>query len=140
MTSDDRLIFAFEKGLAYFEPGNTSSMERIADFELDIEGTRMNDGRVDPFGRFLVGGYHSDPEKLVSSMYVVFYRFRPFILSRDYCTLMTPCITHSHIPRKHTRNQQRSNTQVHARLEGWKVVCENCVPKHWMYEQHMLLS
>ena len=94
-------------------------MERIADFELDIEGTRMNDGRVDPFGRFLVGGYHSDPEKLVSSMYVVFYRFRPFAT---------------------TRNQQRSNTQVHARLEGWKVVCENCVPKHWMYEQHMLLS
>ena len=85
MTSDDRLIFAL-KGLAFYKPGDTSSMERIADFELDIEGTRMNDGRVDPFGRFLVGGYHSDPEKLVSSMYS-------------------------------------------AGLEGWKVVCENCVPK-----------
>ncbi len=81
MTSDDRLIFAFEKGLAFYKPGDTSSMERIADFELDIEGTRMNDGRVDPFGRFLVGGYHSDPEKLVSSMYVVF-EFKPFTLSR----------------------------------------------------------
>lgn len=44
MTADNRLIFAFEKGLAYYEPGNPSSMERIADFELDIEGTRMNDG------------------------------------------------------------------------------------------------
>ena len=72
MTSDDRLIFAFEKGLAYFEPGNPSSLERIADFELDIEGTRMNDGRVDPFGSFLVGGYHSDPEKCVSSMYMLY--------------------------------------------------------------------
>lgn len=81
MTSDDRLIFAFEKGLAFYKPGDTSSMERIADFELDIEGTRMNDGRVDPFGRFLVGGYHSDPEKLVSSMYVVF-EFKPFTFSR----------------------------------------------------------
>lgn len=31
----------------------------------------MNDGRVDPFGRFLVGGYHPDASKLVSSMYML---------------------------------------------------------------------
>jgi L-arabinonolactonase len=28
-------------------------------------------GRVDPFGRFVVGGYHSDAKKLVSAMYML---------------------------------------------------------------------
>ena len=68
LCDDGRLIFAFKGGLAYYDPEKgPSSLERIADFEPDLP-TRMNDGRVDPMGRFVVGGYNASGEK-ISSIY-----------------------------------------------------------------------
>ena len=68
LCDDGRIIFAFKGGLAYYDPENgPSSLERIADFEPDLP-TRMNDGRVDPMGRFVVGGYNASGEK-ISSIY-----------------------------------------------------------------------
>jgi L-arabinonolactonase len=68
LCADGRTIFAFEKGLAYYDAARgPASLERIAAFEPDMplapdsdgvpRGTRMNDGRVDPQGRLVVGGY-----------------------------------------------------------------------------------
>lgn len=70
MCDDGRLIFAFKGGLAFYDPEEgVSSLQRIAEFEPELP-TRMNDGRVDPQGRFVVGGYDAhEPDKLRSAIY-----------------------------------------------------------------------
>ena len=61
------LLFAFESGLSFYDL-KTLAEKRIVDIESDIPVTRMNDGRCDRQGRFVVGGY--DPsEKGLSGAY-----------------------------------------------------------------------
>uniref|UniRef100_A0A0G4IET9 SMP-30/Gluconolactonase/LRE-like region domain-containing protein n=1 Tax=Chromera velia CCMP2878 TaxID=1169474 RepID=A0A0G4IET9_9ALVE len=70
LTKDDRLIFAFEKGPAFYDPEvGPGSLERIATFDESPGVTRMNDGRVDPQGRFVVGGYVEQGTEPVSAIY-----------------------------------------------------------------------
>ena len=74
LCADGRLLFAFENGPAFYDPvSGHDSLQRICGFEEDIPlgpfpkdpsrmaSTRMNDGRVDPFGNFVVGGYDEVP-------------------------------------------------------------------------------
>ncbi|NIQ38130.1 MAG: hypothetical protein GTN81_06030 [Proteobacteria bacterium] len=49
------LLVAFESGLAFYDP-ETGKTEKIQDIEPDLATTRMNDGRCDRQGRFIVGG------------------------------------------------------------------------------------
>lgn len=53
------LLLALEGGLAFFNPDN-GTLERIHDVESEIPGTRLNDGRCDRNGRFVVGGFDND--------------------------------------------------------------------------------
>ena len=61
------LLIAFESGLSFYDL-HALSERRIVDVEPDIPVTRLNDGRCDRQGRFVVGGY--DPsEKGLSGAY-----------------------------------------------------------------------
>ncbi len=61
------LLLAFESGLSFYDLA-TKECTRIVDVEPDIPVTRLNDGRCDRQGRFIVGGY--DPtEKGLSAAY-----------------------------------------------------------------------
>ncbi len=61
------LLIAFEKDLSFYDPG-TGAEKRIAEVETDVSSTRLNDGRCDRQGRFVVGGF--DPaEKGLSAAY-----------------------------------------------------------------------
>jgi L-arabinonolactonase len=51
---DVRLVGAFASGFALFEPGR-GELEWLYRPELEYRGTRFNDGRVDPAGRFWAG-------------------------------------------------------------------------------------
>jgi sugar lactone lactonase YvrE len=55
----DRLLAAFETGLAWFTPG-TGAVEWIARPEAGGTGRRFNDGRTDRAGRFWVGSMVED--------------------------------------------------------------------------------
>lgn len=59
---NDRLLVAFEEGFAVFEP--TSADVRWLDKPTGLRpGVRMNDGRVDPAGRFWAGSMNEqDPQ------------------------------------------------------------------------------
>jgi L-arabinonolactonase len=50
----ERLLIALEKQIAYFDLED-GSIEPLADFELDIQETRANDGRCDRSGNFVFG-------------------------------------------------------------------------------------
>eukprot|EP01083_Nonionella_stella_P006489 18857_1 len=74
LCQDGSYLFAFEKGPAFWDPFNDklSSFDpknRIFDFEVN-KSTRMNDGRVDKQGRFVVGGmlsmYYSERDYVVN--------------------------------------------------------------------------
>ena len=65
------LIVAFESGLAFYYPEN-GDIEKIQDIEPDLATTRMNDGRCDRQGRFIVGGMdESDNGEAISNVYRV---------------------------------------------------------------------
>jgi len=51
-------LFAFATGFAFYDP-ETGGYERICNVEEDKETTRLNDGRCDRQGRFIVGGFDS---------------------------------------------------------------------------------
>ena len=53
-TRDDILIVAFESGFALYQP-ESAALHWLARPEELGEGVRLNDGRVDPFGRFWAG-------------------------------------------------------------------------------------
>jgi len=54
------LLIAFESGLSFYDL-DARAEERIVEIESDIPVTRLNDGRCDRQGRFIVGGY--DPSE-----------------------------------------------------------------------------
>lgn len=61
------LLIAFETGISFYDV-ETGVQKRIVDVEPDIPVTRLNDGRCDRQGRFIVGGF--DPtEKGLSAAY-----------------------------------------------------------------------
>jgi L-arabinonolactonase len=66
---DGNLIAAFAKGLYRYEL-RTGRRERLTRFELEpgLERTRLNDGRCDRAGRFVVGGCHQGFYNPVSSV------------------------------------------------------------------------
>jgi len=65
------LLVAFESGLAFYDP-ETGKTEKIRDIEPDLATTRMNDGRCDRQGRFIVGGMdESDKGEAISNVYRV---------------------------------------------------------------------
>jgi L-arabinonolactonase len=49
------LVLGMEKGFAFFDEG-TGRLETVASVEKNLPTTRLNDGRVDPVGRFVCGG------------------------------------------------------------------------------------
>jgi L-arabinonolactonase len=61
------LIAAFASGLFRYELA-TGQRERLTRFETHLPRTRMNDGRCDPLGRFVVGGCHQGYRHPVSSV------------------------------------------------------------------------
>ena len=50
------LLVAFESGLSFFDLSSRREV-RIVDVETDLPATRLNDGRCDRQGRFVVGGF-----------------------------------------------------------------------------------
>eukprot|EP00899_Mesostigma_viride_P006047 jgi/Mesvir1/15443/Mv06626-RA.1 len=66
------VLLAFEKGLSTFHL-ETSAITQVAPFEADKPTTRMNDGRCDHQGRFVVGGYNeawrTDGGQALSGLY-----------------------------------------------------------------------
>jgi L-arabinonolactonase len=57
------LLIAFEKRLCFFDP-EKGSERQIAEVESDLPTTRLNDGRCDRQGRFVVGGFDSSQKGL----------------------------------------------------------------------------
>jgi L-arabinonolactonase len=64
---DGNLLAAFAKGLYRYELASGRS-ERLTSFEPEQERTRLNDGRTDRAGRFVVGGCHQGFYNPVSSV------------------------------------------------------------------------
>jgi L-arabinonolactonase len=65
------LVLALGSGFALFDP-KTSFLERLADVESDLPTTRLNDGRVDPAGRFVCGGMdEASPQRAISALYAL---------------------------------------------------------------------
>lgn len=63
------LAVALESGFALFDPVSGST-GKIADVESDKPTTRLNDGRVDPAGRFVCGGMdEASPQRPLSAIY-----------------------------------------------------------------------
>jgi len=60
-------LIAFEKRLCFYDP-DTGSERPLVEVELDLPTTRLNDGRCDRQGRFIVGGFDSS-EKGLSAAY-----------------------------------------------------------------------
>ncbi|AYD04169.1 SMP-30/gluconolactonase/LRE family protein [Neorhizobium sp. NCHU2750] len=87
LSSGDRLIVALEKGFARFDP-SIGRLEPIAEVEQDLPTTRLNDGRVDPAGRFICGGMdEAAPQKALSSLYALDGKGQPRHLLGDIsCT------------------------------------------------------
>lgn len=52
--SDGRLLYAGDKGIAFFDPSHEQS-EMISDPEAHLSENRFNDGKCDPQGRFWAG-------------------------------------------------------------------------------------
>jgi L-arabinonolactonase len=64
---DGNLLCAFAKGLFRYQLA-TGRSEQLTSFEPELEHTRMNDGRCDRAGRFVVGGCHQGFYNPVSSV------------------------------------------------------------------------
>lgn len=56
-----RLLVAMESALEWFE-WETGELTHFVDVEEGMPGNRLNDGRCDHAGRYVVGTMHSDPE------------------------------------------------------------------------------
>jgi L-arabinonolactonase len=66
-----RILAAFADGFALYDV-LTGERQDLARFEADKPGTRLNDGRTDPAGRFIAGGMdEGDPMSPISSVVVV---------------------------------------------------------------------
>ena len=65
-------LVAFESGLAIYDP-HTGATEKIQDVEPELTTTRMNDGRCDRQGRFIIGGMdESGSGEPISNVYRVY--------------------------------------------------------------------
>lgn len=65
------LVLALESGFALFEPSE-GRIENIAPVETDLPTTRLNDGRVDPAGRFVCGGMdEAEPQQPLSAVHAL---------------------------------------------------------------------
>ena len=67
-TEDERLLIAFEDGLAFYEPVS-GGLHWIADIEPEQPTTRLNDGRCDRSGRFVFGGVDESGLRPLSAVY-----------------------------------------------------------------------
>lgn len=65
--SENRMLAAFESGLFRWDL-ERDRLERLTTFEPDHPTSRMNDGRCDRRGRFIVGGIDEDGLKPTSSL------------------------------------------------------------------------
>ncbi|MGO1120604.1 SMP-30/gluconolactonase/LRE family protein [Rhodovibrionaceae bacterium A322] len=66
LDADGDLLCAFASGLYLFDP-ESGKKDLIAAFEPDLSTTRLNDGRCDRSGRFVVGGIDEDSLRPLSS-------------------------------------------------------------------------
>jgi L-arabinonolactonase len=64
---EGNLLAAFSKGLFRYR-FDDGRLERLVEFEPEQERTRLNDGRCDRGGRFVVGGCHQEFRNPVSSV------------------------------------------------------------------------
>lgn len=64
---DGRLLAAFETGLFRWDIEG-DRLDRLTTFEPDQPATRLNDGRCDRQGRFVVGGINEDGRRPTSSL------------------------------------------------------------------------
>jgi L-arabinonolactonase len=63
------LALALESGFAVVEREGDLPM-RLVNIEPELDTTRLNDGRIDPAGRFVCGGMdESSPQRAISSVY-----------------------------------------------------------------------
>ena len=67
-TSDGRLALAVSDGFAFLDPA-TGAVERIADVEVDLADTMMNDGKCDPAGRLWAGTKDANGSRPLGSLY-----------------------------------------------------------------------
>jgi sugar lactone lactonase YvrE len=67
-TSGDRLALAVSDGFAFLDP-STGAVERIADVEVDLADTVMNDGKCDPAGRLWAGTKDANGSRPLGSLY-----------------------------------------------------------------------
>jgi L-arabinonolactonase len=59
------LLIAFESGLSFYDL-DSGARRRIVEVEDELPTTRLNDGRCDRQGRFVVGGYDSSAKGLTA--------------------------------------------------------------------------
>jgi sugar lactone lactonase YvrE len=67
-SSDGRLALAVSDGFAFLDPV-TGTIERIADVEVDLPDTMMNDGKCDPAGRLWAGTKDANGSRAIGSLY-----------------------------------------------------------------------
>jgi sugar lactone lactonase YvrE len=63
------LIAGMQSGIFLVDLGDPPVVRRVFDFEVDNPGTRFNDGRCDPFGRFWAGTVVESMDKRVSTLF-----------------------------------------------------------------------
>lgn len=69
LRSGNGLVAALETGFAFFDP-ESGKVERLTDVESALPTTRLNDGRIDPAGRFVCGGMdEASPQQAISAVY-----------------------------------------------------------------------
>jgi sugar lactone lactonase YvrE len=68
------LLAAFASGIALYEP-SSGRIEWVKKLEENNPGSRLNDGRTDPYGRFWVGGVVEHEEKAIGKS--ALYRVEP---------------------------------------------------------------
>jgi L-arabinonolactonase len=76
------LLCAFATGLFRYRP-STGQQARLSHFEPELPATRLNDGRCDRAGRFIVGGCHQGFYNPVSSVISYDGEGEPRTLIRD---------------------------------------------------------
>lgn len=65
------LVLALASGFAFYDQ-DTGETSRIIDVEPELSSTRLNDGRIDPAGRFICGGMdEATPQKPISAVYAL---------------------------------------------------------------------
>lgn len=82
---NNKILAAFESGLFRWDIEG-DKLERLTEFEPDHPSSRLNDGRCDRQGRFVVGGIDEDGMKRTSSVVRFNGRTQETLLSGIGCT------------------------------------------------------